>query len=234
MRLADSLKPRKSGAQERSRETVTVILQGAARIFAQRGYIGGTTNHIAARAGVSVGTLYQYFPNKEAILVALAEHHLDMAETVVREAMAETAAQFPPPDLRDVIRRFVQATIAIHAKEPALHRVLFEECPQVPRVRRRTLELQRQAGEWAGAYLSSHPQVRCKDPIMAGRLVAQMVDALTHNWVIRDDDARRNIERYVDETVELIVNYLTAPPQPETVPADRTMGEHTEERAVAR
>jgi AcrR family transcriptional regulator len=226
MKQADSLKPRKLGTQERSRATVSAILEGAARIFAQRGYTGATTNHIAARAGVSIGTLYQYFPNKEALLVALTERLLDQGEAMLQEAVVQTVAQSPSPELREVVGRFVKAMVAMHAKEPQLHRVLFEECPRPQRIQRRFADLMRRMGEWAGAYLSSHPQVRCKDPGLAGVLVVQTLEALTHHWAIRDGGASRNIERYVDETVALIVSYLTAPPQPEIVLRDRTIAAH--------
>lgn len=70
---ASRLKPRRRPAQARSRDTVQAILEAAAQIFERHGYAAGTTNRIATRAGVSVGSLYQYFPNKDAILVALTD-----------------------------------------------------------------------------------------------------------------------------------------------------------------
>src|SRR5271165_1676775 len=70
------LQPRKLPSQPRSEETVEAILQAAAQVFERHGYAAGTTNRIAERAGVSIGTVYQYFPNKDAILVALALQHL--------------------------------------------------------------------------------------------------------------------------------------------------------------
>src|SRR5688572_8689318 len=68
---------RKQPQQRRSRDTVSVILAAATRIFATRGYERATTNHIAAKAGVSIGSLYQYFPHKAAIASALEDAHLD-------------------------------------------------------------------------------------------------------------------------------------------------------------
>src|SRR5271154_4150665 len=70
------LQPRKLPRQPRSEATVDAILLAAAQVFERHGYAAGTTNRIAERAGVSIGTLYQYFPNKDAILVALARDHL--------------------------------------------------------------------------------------------------------------------------------------------------------------
>lgn len=73
------LTPRKRPSQARSRQTVEWILEGAARVFRREGW-DATTNRIAEAAGVSVGSLYEYFPNKQALVVALAERHLDEAE----------------------------------------------------------------------------------------------------------------------------------------------------------
>jgi len=63
-------------SQKRSRETVAVIYQAAAHVFSTNGYANTTTDHIAERAGVSIGTLYQYFPSKEAISLGLWEKHI--------------------------------------------------------------------------------------------------------------------------------------------------------------
>jgi len=60
--------PRRLPLQRRSRETVAAILEAAAKVFGERGYWEATTNHIADVAGVSVGSLYEYFPNKDALI----------------------------------------------------------------------------------------------------------------------------------------------------------------------
>src|ERR1700722_1032131 len=70
------LAPRKAAKQERAQLTVEAILEAASQVFERHGYAHASTNRIAERAGVSIGSLYQYFPNKDAILVALARRHL--------------------------------------------------------------------------------------------------------------------------------------------------------------
>ena len=80
------LQPRRKPRQARSQATVEVILAAAARVFARSGYAATTTNHVAAKAGVSIGSLYEYFPSKDAILVAdkegwAKEAGLDLAFT---------------------------------------------------------------------------------------------------------------------------------------------------------
>ena len=76
--------PRKKPRQSRSQATVDVILDAAARIFVETGFAAATTNAIAERAGVSVGSLYQYFPNKLALLAALKERHVLQLKTAMR------------------------------------------------------------------------------------------------------------------------------------------------------
>ena len=77
--------PRKTPIQRRSKATVEAILTAAAQVFETRGYAAGTTNRIAESAGVSIGTLYQYFSSKEALAVALAEQHIEETQRRQRE-----------------------------------------------------------------------------------------------------------------------------------------------------
>ncbi|MGP8154960.1 MAG: TetR/AcrR family transcriptional regulator [Smithella sp.] len=79
------LEPRKIPSQERSRKTMAAIYEAAAHIFAEIGYTEATTDQVAERAGVSIGTLYHYFPGKEAILYGLWEEHMDDIKTIVQQ-----------------------------------------------------------------------------------------------------------------------------------------------------
>ena len=68
--------PRKRPRQQRSQATWAAILDAATQLFQRLGYAGTTTNRVAELAGVSIGSLYQYFPDKDALLLALAERHI--------------------------------------------------------------------------------------------------------------------------------------------------------------
>lgn len=124
------LSPRKQPRQERARETVEAILEAAAQVFERHGYAAGTTNRIAERAGISIGSLYQYFPGKDAILLAIVERHVDEGARAMTPLLDGLLAEAPP--LRDGLRRVVEAMVALHRDRPALHRVLFEEAPRPP------------------------------------------------------------------------------------------------------
>src|SRR3954463_14957587 len=118
-------KPRKHASQERSRATVAALVEATARILVDEGFDKASTNRIAEVAGVSVGSLYQYFPGKEALVVAVAERHDRDIMKVVSGVLAEVV----PLPVEDAIRRLVTVAIEAHRVDPALHRVLAEQIP---------------------------------------------------------------------------------------------------------
>ena len=77
--------PRRAPVQARSRARVDAILDAADAVFLEMGYAAATTNHVAARAGTSIGSLYRFFPDKEAILVALAQRYGERMRAIARE-----------------------------------------------------------------------------------------------------------------------------------------------------
>jgi AcrR family transcriptional regulator len=200
-----TFQPRRSPAQARSRDTVAVILTAATRLFAASGYDATTTNHIAERAGVSVGSLYEYFPSKDAILVALAEAHLEEAQRIVRDATRELLDV--PADLETTVRTVVCATVKVHALDPDLHRVLSEEASRSPRVRSTMASLKERGVRWWERQLRARPELPARDPALAAVMVFEAIESMTHRVVIHGDGTIP-LERYVDEIVALIVGYL--------------------------
>ena len=126
------LSARKEPRQDRSRAMVDAILSAAARVLTRVGYDDATTNRIAEAAGVSVGSLYQYFPNKEAIVGALIERHDDEMWAVFQR---EAAACLERP-MAEAVPGVIDALFAAHAVAPALHRVLHEQVPRVGKLAR--------------------------------------------------------------------------------------------------
>jgi AcrR family transcriptional regulator len=120
-RLSNIDGPRKKPRQRRSRETVAVLLEAAAQVFTREGF-AATTNRIAERAGVSIGTLYQYFPNKESLLYALAERHVAEAGSRLSEVFDRLRRDTPPFD--DTMRAILEVVVDVHRGHPGLHRVM--------------------------------------------------------------------------------------------------------------
>src|SRR5262245_18451911 len=84
--------PRKVPRQERARATIDALLTATARILVKEGFDRASTNRIAEEAGVSVGSLYQYFPGKEALVAALIERHIDEMTSLFASAFERFAA----------------------------------------------------------------------------------------------------------------------------------------------
>src|ERR1700760_4656883 len=108
------LKPRKAPLQRRSAQTVETVLEAAARILETRGLEGYTTNAVAEKAGVSIGSPYQYLPGKEALTVALIRRE---TAQLVEEAMPVAGE-----DGRTAIGRWITAAVAHQLRRPALAR----------------------------------------------------------------------------------------------------------------
>jgi AcrR family transcriptional regulator len=115
-----ALKPRKTPRQPRSQATVETIVEAAARILETAGAAGFNTNAVARRAGVSVGSLYQYFPGKQALVAELSRRNAEAALLGLAEASARTVGQ--PVEAR--LRAFVHFAVAQQGARPRLSRVL--------------------------------------------------------------------------------------------------------------
>ena len=115
--------PRKKPLQSRSRATVDAVLTAAAHILEERGLSAFNTNAVAERAGVSIGSLYQYFPSKDAILVALMEQSL----TMFSEDLSDAIDGAPGDSLADDLKFMLQMGLMSHLRRPNLMRLLEGE-----------------------------------------------------------------------------------------------------------
>jgi len=179
--------PRKRPRQRRSRETVAWIEEAAAQLFDRYGYAATTTNKIAERAGVSIGTLYRYFPNKDALLWSLAERHLEATAAEVTDALARAAAEELP--LPSLLHDLVHRVAALHTARPTLHRLLFDRAPRTP-----DLVARFRAAELAiAARLAGHLRrlgVARSDPETAALLAVQGVEAQIHGVMLTPSAGR--------------------------------------------
>jgi AcrR family transcriptional regulator len=180
---------------------VAAILEAAARLF-DRG--SATTNGIARLAGVSIGSLYEYFPNKDAILESLVDHHVEEAVRDLRRELASLPPATTP--LAVGVRRLVDRMVELHADRPGLHRVLVARVMGMPAVRRRLLEVERRMRDELVAWLRAQPEVVVPDVALAGRVIVEGTDALVHRWV--EDPEGTSSEAFAAEVTRLWVGYL--------------------------
>ena len=114
---------RKRPKQSRSKATVTAILDAAARILTESGYAAASTNRIAERAGVSIGSLYEYFPGKEAIFAELRRRE---GQTYYADLMGGLR----PDNPRDALRHVIRSRLRWMRRNPTLYAALEAEIPR--------------------------------------------------------------------------------------------------------
>ncbi|WP_405656441.1 TetR/AcrR family transcriptional regulator [Streptomyces sp. RK9] len=199
-----SLRARRQPRQARAELTRQRILAAAAHVFAEYGYAAGTTNRIAERARISIGSLYQYYPNKDAILLELVNRHLDAGAVALRERQDGDRSD----SLEAIMRGFVRAVIGNHLDDPKLLQVMMEQTPHAPELTERMARHERERVAYTRELLASHPEVRVTDVEVAAHLVVSAVEMVVHRLVAAplSVDARR----LEDELVAMLTRYLTA------------------------
>ncbi|NSC24005.1 TetR/AcrR family transcriptional regulator [Streptomyces albus subsp. chlorinus] len=201
------LQPRKQPRQARAELTRQRILAAAAHVFAEHGYAAGTTNRIAAQARVSIGSLYQYYPNKDAILLELMTMHLDAGMDISRQQRDDEL----PDALEDIIRGQVRAAIHNHRHDPNLLRIMFEQTPRSPELLEKIARNEREHVAFAERLLARHPEVRVEDTHVAARLLVSTVERVVHHLIAEPDTI--DAHRLEDQLVAMLTAYLTAPPK---------------------
>lgn len=133
--------PRKLPRQERSRATYEAMLEACARLLREQGYEALTTTGVAERAGVGIGTLYEFFPNKESIVAALIEQRI---ARLVADAAARLDASLAMPNLEEAADFLIRGLVDLLLSDRELYRVVLLEVPfsnRLPAMRRAIAEL---------------------------------------------------------------------------------------------
>jgi AcrR family transcriptional regulator len=187
--------------------TVEQLLTAAAQVFETLGYAGGTTNRIAERAGVSVGTLYQYFPSKEAVAVALLEGHIEETNRKLHEWVGHMVSK--QHGLREAMEDYVRGVMQVHEARPRLQHMLLEETPLPGRLHQVLLGAEREAIEAMTGLLRLFPEVRRAALDRSGYFVIHTVESLTHRFAAHPDGRLVSKEDFVRELVTMLEAYLT-------------------------
>jgi AcrR family transcriptional regulator len=199
-------KPRKQATQQRSRATVAALVEATARILVNDGFDKASTNRIAEVAGVSIGSLYQYFPSKEALVAAVAERH----NRDIMNVIGGTLTEMESLPLEQAVHSLIVAAIQAHRVDPRLHRVLAEQIPRIgPLEQLETAN--REAYDRFKAYLKGRRrELGLADVDLATFICATSIEALAHNAVLHQGDSFSGgaAKALIDHTTRLVLGYL--------------------------
>lgn len=209
--------PRKLPQQGRSRETVDALLEATAQLLVRDGYEKASTNKIALKAGVSIGSLYQYFPSKEALVAELLDRHYNEMSRIFCEALAACRSEPLPV----IIRETVKAMILVHAVNPKLHAVLQEQVPRVGKLMRLNLLHAETEERIKELLFSRKDELRVRNVHLAAFMIVEAVDGLLHAS-LEPRKGQWDVDSLVDEITDLLLSYLLKPhvkPEPSLVPS---------------
>lgn len=195
---------RRQPKQRRARQTVEAVLDAVVRILKREGVEAVTTNRIAAVAGVSIGSVYQYFPDKRAIFVALHQRHIEEIDRMVESKLMEHAAS----PLDELMAAMVEAMVDAHAIDPLLYELLLTEVPHRAEGTQ-DFAVRLHGAFWLAIASRRHELKTGRDLDQAVFVVTHMVEALSHGAVLRRPPSL-SLEAAKKEAVRAVLAYLRA------------------------
>ena len=201
------LEPRKKPSQARSKAMVDTILDATARVLIERGYAKTNTNVVAEMAGISVGSLYRYYPNKNALISALQERHVDkMVALFVDNITANMASD---GTLAGDLKALIDALVGAHLLEPELNRILEEEVSScyIP-----NSEVRQKFFAGAKVLLNRHrAELTIDDIDLAAFVVVRILKVLVKN-VVLPVPAGVDASKLQAQILPVVLGYLTHAP----------------------
>ena len=201
-RRSTRLSERKQPQQARSAELVAAILQAGAQVLAKEGAARFTTARVAEKAGVSIGSLYQYFPNKAAILYRLQTQEWQQTSDLLRRLLEDTR-HAPPQRLRNLVHAFVRSEC-----EEAVMRVALNDAAPLYRDAPEARATKEEGGRIVLAFLEEAlPNASDATRILAGDLITHTLSAVGKQFSAgpRTD---AEIEAYADALADMLCAYL--------------------------
>jgi AcrR family transcriptional regulator len=195
---------RRQPKQSRSKATVDAIVIATTQILIEQGYAALTTNRVAEVAGVSIGSLYQYFNGKESLIKAVTERHTENMLTLLRTTLADSVGTSVPT----AVRSFVRAMLNAHSLDPELHRICVQQAFQLGL--EHILEIRRTAEEVVSFYLQEHAEAILPHDIrMASSILVTTVDANIHSALL--SPVRPDMDALGEEVIAMVLRYLGIP-----------------------
>ena len=199
------LEPRKIPSQERSRKTMAAIYEAATDIFVNTGYAEATTDQIAEKAGVSIGTLYNYFPGKEAILYGLWEKYMQEIKAITQQT--EQNIRKKSFFDRTTVPILLNIALELVSYENVQNRLFVSPIglPEAILQKRRELGLYMEST--MEAVFHDFTNVRVKNPKIGVHIIWATVQAVFHDYILSVSDEIKP-EDLITELSDMLSRYI--------------------------
>jgi AcrR family transcriptional regulator len=198
------LEPRKSPVQARSTASVHAILEATVQVLLNVGKERLTTTRVASRAGVSVGTLYQYFPNKSALLQAALKRHLDGVTEAVEQACQEQMGNPVESMATALVDAFLRAKMKDGKTSVALYAVSSDvDGARIVR------EIGLRSNQAIIAMLASAPEPLSKDPQLVASMLQGAMAGISRR-LLESGALEQHFESFRQELILIVCSYLKA------------------------
>ncbi|WP_340679674.1 TetR/AcrR family transcriptional regulator [Paraglaciecola sp.] len=199
----DNFPLKKQPVQKRSVFMVDAIKQAAIRILKEQGLAGFNTNSVAELAGVSVGSLYQYFASKETLIAEIKRDHFDELRQLFKQASESLTSE----KLEGVVVKFVDASVDAHRLDPELHRILSDELGNFEVVENDQSKDSLKNAIEATLYRYKAQLRDDLDIPSAAHLSYYLVEKTVHDTVI-NSKSPENTDKVIDELKIMLTSYL--------------------------
>jgi len=204
------VEPRKEPKQERSRQTYQVILQGAAKIIRRDGIKKFSTNKVAEESGVSIGSLYQYFPSKEAIIAALIDQIFELEYSRLKELLSELSAEI---GAREVLKKILSHYYHIDHEALQFRKAMVDSVAMVDKTEE-AMRFHKQMAELLVNYIREN--FRCEPSEANHATTIFMIQYMLRTTALSSVDPNlKNIDKeaMVDEIANIFVKFLRVLPE---------------------
>lgn len=195
---------RKSPKQERAVATAEAIVEATRQIIVNEGFKKATTNRIAELAGVSVGSLYQYFPNKQAIVRTLIEETVNNAATKVRVTLRDLMDM----PLKSALREIMSMLVDIYKENDF---ILFRILEQVPELKEYTTHLAIEVHTYSTnlAFLEQHQADLAVEDLHTALLMVERAVISNIECYLAQNPTGITDDQLIDELTRMTYHYLT-------------------------
>ena len=193
---------RRRPRQRRAQLTVEALLDAVIRILKRDGSAAVTTNRIAEVAGVSIGSVYQYFPHKRAIFEALHQRHLEQVDRLVQDTIVEHAES----SLDELVRALLEAMVQVHLSDPELYAFMYAEVSHSAGGTR-TFAQRLHGAFFLAIAARKHELKPNPDPVKVAFVVANMIDSLSHATAL-ERPLGISLASARDEAIGAVLAYL--------------------------